>query len=98
MGSLDDPAMATELFTGLNAALGDPHLDATLGQRLPTTRIIIAFIGMQLVRSFPRTTPGTPDRLNRIDHCLKELGIVHVGSRQSDRKWNALFFNDQVPF
>ncbi len=85
MGPLDDPAVTTQLFTGLNAASGNPHLDAALGQCLPTTRIIIALIGMVLVWSFPRTTSGTPDGLNCIHHRLKELGIMHVGGRQFDR-------------
>lgn len=98
MGSLHHPTVTTELLTGFDSASGDPHFDPALGQRLSTTWIIVALIGMQFVRSFARTTSGTPNGFNRIDHRLEQLGIMHVGSRQLGRQRDALFFNDQVAF
>jgi len=78
---LHHPAMATEALAGIDPAPRNARGDASLAQGLPTPREVIGFISVQLVRSLPRSSARTLDRLNGIDRRLQHSGVMDVGCR-----------------
>ena len=49
MGTLDDSTMPTEPVVAFNATPGDTGCDSSLLERLPASRVVVAFVGMNLV-------------------------------------------------
>jgi hypothetical protein len=78
--SLHSPAMAAQPLAALDAAPGDPGNDPSFSQRLTAERMVVALVGVQLLRPAAR-----PARLpvvhgwDRVDGRLQQLAIVAVG-------------------
>jgi hypothetical protein len=64
----------------------DASLDPFASQVLPTPAAVIPFIGVQLVRSFARSTSASSDfdRLNALKHRLQHHVVVDVSSGAFD--------------
>lgn len=70
-GSLDLPAVTPEPFTAVDTAPGDPRNDGAGAALTAATTVIIALVGVELVRSATRTatsppTGGTASRVGAI--------------------------------
>ena len=95
-GPLHRPSGAPELVAGVNTAPGDATDDPTPAQIGPTARVIVGLVGMQLVRTLPRSATRSGDRFDRLDQGLEDLRVVDVGGREPDREWDALAVDHQV--
>lgn len=84
MRALDDPSMPPEPLAAFDAAMGNPGLDAALSQIAPTTHEVIAFVRMQLTRTFAWLTVQTQHRRNGIECGLESDRIVSVGARDRE--------------
>jgi hypothetical protein len=78
-GALHPPAVAPQAFTGLDAAPGDPRVDAPAAQRPPAAWIVIALIGVQSGRAPAR--PTGPARGPMI------AGIASTSGSSSSESW-----------
>jgi len=81
-GALDHPAMSPQPRARVDALAGDTNLDMATAQRLPTARIIVAFVGVQLGGPLPALAGGTLDRRDRIEQLVEDDRVVAVGSGQ----------------
>ncbi len=80
-GALGHPPMPAELLGGVDTSSCDPRLDVTTVQGLSAPTEVVGFIGMELVRSLPRSAPRALDRLDGIDHLFEHHRVVDVGRR-----------------
>ena len=81
-GAFHHPAMATQTLAGIDPLAGDADADVAAGQRLPATRDVIGFVGMQLVRPFAALPTGARDGRDGIEQLLENTGVVAVGAGQ----------------
>lgn len=94
--ALDHPAVAAESVIALDAFAGDAILDAAALEVSAAARIVVAFVGMQLVRPTPRLAAGAGHSRQRIDQLLEDHGIVPVGPGDAERQRDALPIRDEV--
>ncbi len=94
--ALHHPAVATEALTRLDPPTCDARDDAASPQRLSTAREIISLIRVQFVWPLPRASPRPPNRRDGIYCCLQQHRVVHIGSRLSHSKRNALAVDHKV--
>ena len=74
-------------------------LDIALPTTPPTASVVVAFVGVQLVRTLPRTTSST--RLYRddgIEEFFEELGVVGVGRGEEDGERRSVPVDNNVVF
>jgi hypothetical protein len=95
-GALDDPAVASELVAGLDSSPSNATADPAPAQVLPTTRIVVALVGVQLVGALPPATAWTRDRLDGLDQVFEDDRVVDVGRREPDRERDALAVDQDV--
>jgi hypothetical protein len=79
--SLHHPAVAPEALAGIDPASCNARGDASLTQGLPTARVVIPFVRVQLVRSLPRSPTWTFDGLNGIYRRLQHPRAMDIGRR-----------------
>ena len=82
---LHDPPVPSEALAGLHAAAGDPWEDAPLPAGSTTARVVVALIGVQLVRTptrSSRTASRLADRLDRVQGGFQQPRVMHVGRRE----------------
>lgn len=88
--TLDDPTMAAKFLLRLHSFAGNARRDAALAQRSPILLRLVPFVRVQLVRSFPRPSSWTFDRLDRIETLLEHRRLVDIGRAQQDRERDPL--------
>lgn len=89
MRALDHPSMLTEAVILLDASASDPGNDAAPIQVLPTTREVVALVGVQFVGSASRTAVEARHTRNGVDQCLEYHRIVAIRTRDSHRQRHA---------
>jgi hypothetical protein len=77
----DDPPVATEPLTRVDAATGDPGCDPAPPQGVPAEGEVVALVAVELgwaeARS-SRLADQTTNRWDTIDQWLQQLGVVYV--------------------
>jgi hypothetical protein len=97
---LDDPAILPQSLTRLDATPCDARNDATSSQCLPTARIIVTLIGVEIHRTFawsPTTLARQTQRRDGVDRLFEPLRVMHIGPRQRHGQWHAVAVHHQVP-
>ena len=79
--SLNDPTMSSEPFTTLNSSSCDPRYDAAFPQYLAIMPTVIAFVGVQFLRTLSRSATLLANGRDGIHHCFQHSRVVHIGSR-----------------
>jgi hypothetical protein len=82
--AFDRPPVATEPVAGFDPTAGDPRGDPAAAQRPSTTRVVVAFVGMEFgwaPAGTARASPQPDDRRDGVDQLLQQLGVVGVGGR-----------------
>jgi hypothetical protein len=90
--SLHYPSVPSQSLARVDTPPGDTRGYAPLPQGLSATREVVAFVGMQLLGTLPRsarTTARLPDRLDAIYSLLQELGVVDVCGAEYYRERDA---------
>lgn len=95
-GSLDNPAVSAEVFAALEAAPGDAGRDASGAQVAPAAVKIVAFVGVEFVRSVAGSTAPLADRMNRVHDISQRHAVVAVGAGQDESKRDAGPINQDV--
>jgi hypothetical protein len=88
--AFDDVAVVADLVLTVHSAAGDADLDAQTVQRCPAASVVVALVGVQLVRPAPRpSTAGPLDRGSGLQQRIEQHAVVSVGCRQQHRQRNA---------
>lgn len=77
---LHDPSMSSELLAALYFPPGYAYLDGPFTKKPSATRVVIAFVSVEFLRSLPRSSSSTFDGPDRVNKLLQQLGIMDVGS------------------
>jgi len=72
MCSFDDPSVAAESIIALDASACNPVLDAAQLEMFSAARVVIPFVGMQLVRPAARPAALASNRGQRVDQFLED--------------------------
>ena len=97
--ALYDPPVSAQAGARLHALAGDPAADTTPSQVAPATRNIVGFIGVQLVRAYPRPAcPPPPDWRNGAKEWLEGLAVVDLRRRDQHRERNPAAVHHHVTF
>lgn len=98
MGALDHPTMAAQPVIAFNPPTGDAVLDAMTPQMRPTSRMVVALVGVQFCRPALRSTSTAPDAWLRVNQLLEDNRIVTIGSRDAEHQRDAPAVRDQMAF
>ena len=80
VGALDHPAVTTEALTALHPAPRDAWPDATGAALAAAAPMVVALVGMQLVRTPPRAAPlAAPQGRDGVQRGREHLAVVLVG-------------------
>lgn len=96
MGSFYHPAVSAKAVLGLNPSARNAGLDASISARTAAPRVVVAFVGVQLGETKPRTTSGTRNGGDTIQQIFQNLGVVNVGCRQQQAQRNALSIDEKM--
>jgi hypothetical protein len=97
-GALNNPAIATQLLTRLNAASCDARRDSSPSKFDTQLLRVIRFVGVQLVGTLPRTPPSmAPNRFNSIYDFEQHPRVMQVRRAQECRERNACSFDHNMP-
>lgn len=94
--SFSYPAVPSQSFARFYASTGDSSFNASFLERLTTLGKIIPFVGMEFVRSLPRSASRPMNWLDGIKYPLEHHRVVDVRSRDSRRQRNTLPFDHNV--
>ncbi len=98
-GALDDPAMASEPSAALDAASGDAWDDGAGPALGPAPAMVVAFVGVQLVRSAARTSAAAGAHArHRVQGGCQHHAVVPVGPAQCQAERRAARVDDEVTF
>ena len=78
--ALDDPSMLAKFLAGIYVASGNARLYLAAQTSAAAAAVIIGFVGVQLVRSAPRSATLAADMRNGIGKVLEWHAVVNVGS------------------
>lgn len=98
LGPFDDPAIAPEPLTGIDAPPGNPRRDVPLAQGVSTPVEIIRLVGMQFVRTASWTTTPPTNREDGIQGSFYHPAIMDVGGRLGDAQRDTLSVDHQMAF
>ena len=90
--ALDHPPVPAQLLAALHSLTRNPRSDASLPQRSSAPLVVIAFVSMQLGRSFPSPSANSSRLLYRLDsvnHISESVAIMHVGRGADYRERNS---------
>ncbi len=89
---LHHPAVATELVLRFNAASCGPRDDAPVSAGSPTTREVVALIGMEFRRPVTRRTAPAAHRPNAVEQVFEPFGksMAEAAWSSSSRTWCSL--------
>jgi hypothetical protein len=98
MCTLDDPSMTAEPIVALDASACNPVLDAAQLEMLSAARVVIPFVGMQLVRPAARPAALACNRRQRVDQFFEDHRVMPVGSGDTEHQRDTLPVRDEVAF
>ena len=78
--ALYDPPVTTQPLARVDDASRYTRLYAPLKKELPTARIIVSFVGVQLLGALPRPSLRPSDGLDAVDQFLKHFRVVDLGT------------------
>ena len=88
-GAFDDPALAAQALTRLDACAGDARNDVALPQQIATKAVGVAFVGVEFDRAFAPPSVGLFGRADGIDRLRQHRTLGDVGGGQHDRERDA---------
>src|SRR5581483_6136996 len=92
-------AMAAQLRFRFDAATGNARDDAAPPARVAAFAMIVAFVGMRLGRTAPRSAAAALlQRWDGIEEFFEDLAVVEIRRTQSDREWDALGVDHKMAF
>ena len=94
--TLYHPPVASQPLARVDPASGDAWGYAPLPQGLTATREVVAFVGMQLLRTLPRSATRALDGLYGIHSLFQDLRVVYVCSREDYRERDASSVRNNV--
>ena len=97
-GAFHHPTVTPQLLFRLHSFPGDPRQDVPFSERLPERLAGVAFVRVQLLRTFSGSAPLAFHRGNGIDRLQRLLHLVTVGSGKESRERNAFPVDHQVTF
>jgi hypothetical protein len=80
--ALNDPPMAAQAHAGVDALAGDAHLDVATAQGPTAARIVIALVGMELVRPLAPLTCRRLYGRDDIEEVLEQHRVMPLGTAQ----------------
>ncbi len=80
--ALHHPAMPTQALAGIGALARDADPDMAAGECPPAARIVVALVGMDLVRALAATAVRLPNGWDGIEQPLEDDRIVAIGAGQ----------------
>lgn len=95
--SLNDPAMPTGSGFALDIAARDARDDATTTQFAPVDRVIVALVGVDLVRALSRTPAWAANRRDAINEWDQPGAVIDIGGREFDDERDALSIHGKMP-
>lgn len=94
--SFDDPAMAPKLGFALDIAACDARDNAATAQLAPVDRIVVALVGVDLVRAFSRSPAWAADRRDTINEWDQPGAVIDIGGREFDDERDALSIHGKM--
>src|SRR5918911_2518808 len=94
--ALNDPAMAAQSLTAVHPFASDSHFDPAPADCPATSRVIIAFVSVQLLRPLAGTPSRPLDRLNGVEHLGQHLRVVEIRRTQLHRERDALSLDHKM--
>jgi hypothetical protein len=88
--SLHHPPVPAQLLARLYPLSSYPRLDSSLPQCLPAPSVVVALVRVQRLRSLPRPTSRTLDRLDGVYERFQQHRVVPVSTTQSCCERDAL--------
>lgn len=98
VSSLDHPTMAAQAIIALNTFTCDSHFDATVTQMRSAALVVIAFVGMQLVRPAARLANAPWHRWQCVDEFFEDDRVVPVRTGHAEHHRDAVAIRDDVTF
>ena len=97
--ALYDPPVPPETDTAVCAASGDPGLDAAGLTLTAAAPVVVALVGVQLVRALARpTTASGSHALHGVQRGHQHHAVMPVGAAQRDAERRAAGVRDEVAF
>ena len=91
------PAMAPEPFAAVDAAPCDTRGDPTGAAFTAASAVVIAFVGVELVRPTARSSARPANRRHGVEGGGQHPAVVPVGPAERQAERRALAIDDQVP-
>jgi hypothetical protein len=96
---LDHPPVPPQPSARILAPPGDAYSNTALVQSPPAMREVVAFVRVQLLRTFAGSASARRfDRRNRIQELLEDFGVMDVRRSKDNGKWEAGRVGQQVAF
>jgi len=87
--ALHHPAMPSQALTVVHTAAGNPGHNGAPPAFRTAAPMIIGFVGVQLMRPAPGTSPPMAHRRHRIEGGCKHQAVVPVSPTQAQAEWRA---------
>lgn len=97
-GPFDDPPVPAEPVRGLDAAAGDTGPDTAGAEHAAQVGIVVALVGVQLVRTAPAGAAPGPDGGDGLDQGFQADTVVGVGGRHADGQGQPVAVGQGVDF
>jgi hypothetical protein len=97
MCSLDDPPMSTEAILAFDTFASNACCDASFSQITSASSIVVALVGMQFARAFPRSPIESRHGWDSIKRALERYRIVSICSCDCHCQRNASRVDNDVP-
>src|SRR5215210_3527314 len=95
--ALHNPAVPTQLLATLNSLSCYTALYPTPSQGSLALFVVVGFVGMQFLGTFPRSAPtGTLDGRNGVDEFFEDHRVVDVRGCEHYREWDAPSVRNKV--
>ncbi len=90
MGALDNSALTTELFAGLDTSSSDACCHTSSIQRLPVLRVLVLLVGTNVVRALTGPTRKSLHQPYTSERSLKHFRVMSAGTCDHACQWNTL--------
>ena len=91
------PAMPPEPFAAVDAAPCNARDDATGAALTAAAAVVVAFVGVELVRPTARSSVTPANRRHSVEGGRHHAAVMSVGPAERQAKRRALAIDDQVP-
>jgi hypothetical protein len=88
--------MFAKPFLTFYSAPGDPWSDPTLSQNLAIMATVVAFVGVQFLRTLSWSTTLLANGRDGIHHRFQYGCFMHIGRRMSYDEWDASSFDHNM--